>query len=62
LALQRPQGGRGGLGGQPLLLGLVKAFDFAAGLRVVGPGMIEPHAEQAEFDFQGDPALAALFG
>jgi hypothetical protein len=24
--------------------------------------MIEPHAEQAEFDLEGDPALAALFG
>src|SRR5215217_4312684 len=38
LALQRCDGGCGGLGGQPLLLGLVKAFDFAAGLRVVGAG------------------------
>jgi hypothetical protein len=62
LALQRPDRGGGWLRGQPLLLGLVKAFDFAAGLRVVGPGVAELHPEEAEFDLQGDPALAALFG
>ena len=32
------------LGGQPLLLGLVEPLHFAAGLRMVGPGVIEPHA------------------
>ena len=29
---------------------------------MVGPGVIEPHAEGAEFNFQRDPALTALFG
>jgi hypothetical protein len=29
---------------------------------VVGPGVAELHPEEAEFDLQGDPAVAALFG
>jgi len=37
LGLQGGEGGRGGgLAGEPVLQGLVQAFDFAAGLRVVG--------------------------
>ena len=41
------QGGRGWLGGQPLLLGLVEALDFPAGLGVVGAGVAEPDPEGA---------------
>jgi hypothetical protein len=48
-------------GGQPLLLGLVEAFDLAAGLRVVGPAVVELHPEQVEFDLEADPATAAGF-
>ena len=65
LALQRPDRRSGRLDCQPFLLGLVEPFHFAAGLRVVGPGMVEFHPEDpqgTEFDLQGDPALAALFG
>src|SRR5215207_3056651 len=62
LALQRPDRGRRGLGREPLLLGLVEPLHLAAGLGMVGPGMIEPHAEDTEFDLQRDPALTALFG
>ena len=58
LALRVGQGGWRGLLGQPLLLGLVEALDLSAGLRVVGPGVVEPDAEQVELDFQGDPAAA----
>jgi hypothetical protein len=44
LPLQFGGGACAGLGGQPLLLGLVEAFDLAAGLRVVGPGVAEDDA------------------
>jgi hypothetical protein len=50
------------LGGQPFLLGLVEPFHLAAGLRMVGPGVVELDSKDAEFDFQGDPTFAALFG
>jgi hypothetical protein len=36
--LELGQGG-GGMGGEPFLLGLVEALDFAAGLRMVGPAV-----------------------
>jgi hypothetical protein len=53
----------GGLGrwlcGEPLLLGLLEAFDLALGLRVVGAGVVEPDVEAAELDLEGDPAAAA---
>jgi hypothetical protein len=62
LALQSAQGGRRRLGGQPFLLGLVEPFDFAAGLRMVGPGVVEFDPEDTQLNFQGDAALAALFG
>ena len=62
LALQRPDRGGGRLRCQPFLLGLVEPFYFAAGLRVVGPGVVEFHSEDSEFDFEGDSAVAALFG
>jgi hypothetical protein len=59
LALQLFDGGRGWLGGQPLLLGLVEPLHLAAGLRMPGPGVVEPDAEQVELELQGDPAAAA---
>jgi hypothetical protein len=37
----------------------VEAFDLAAGLRVLGAGVVEPDAEPAEFDLQGDASAAA---
>jgi hypothetical protein len=37
-------------------------FHFAAGLRVIGPGVVELHSKDTEFDLQSDPAVAALFG
>src|SRR4029453_16042497 len=40
LALERGEGGSGGLRGQPFLLGLVEAFDLPAGQRVVGAGVV----------------------
>jgi hypothetical protein len=33
--------------------------DLALGLRVVGAGVVEPDAEAAELDFEGDPAATA---
>jgi hypothetical protein len=60
-ALQRSDRFRWGLRGKPLLLGLLEPLHFAADLRVVGPGVITPDPEHAEFDLQSDPALAALF-
>jgi hypothetical protein len=62
LALQRPDRGGGRLRCQPFLLGLVEPFHFAAGLRMVGPGVVELHSKDTEFDLQSDPAVAALFG
>ena len=59
LALQLGQGGCGWLGREPLLLGLVEALHFSAGLWVGAAGVAEPDTEQAELDLQGDAALAA---
>jgi hypothetical protein len=61
LRLQAGDGVGGFLFGQPLLLGLVEAFDLAAGLRVVGAGVGVADPEQAEVDLDGDPAGAAGF-
>jgi hypothetical protein len=47
------------LGCEPLLLGLLEALDLAAGLRVVGPGVVEADPESAEFDLENDCAAAA---
>jgi hypothetical protein len=54
-------GDRGGrwLGCEPLLLGLLESLDLAAGLRMVGPGVVEADPESAEFDLEGDAAAAA---
>jgi hypothetical protein len=49
------------LRGQPLLYRLVEAFHLATGLGMVGAGMADLDPEQAEFNLQSDPALAALF-
>ena len=48
LVLQPDQGGGRGLGPQPFLLGLVEPFHLAAGLGMVGPGMMQPDAAQPE--------------
>jgi hypothetical protein len=47
------------LRGEPLLLGPLEAFDLALGLGVVGAGVVEPDAEAAVLDLEGDPAAAA---
>jgi hypothetical protein len=60
LPLQFVGGACAGLGGQPLLLGLMKALDLAAGLQVVGPGVAEEHAAVVQGDFEGDSAVAAV--
>jgi hypothetical protein len=60
LAGQAAGGVCGWLRGEPLLLGLLEPFDLAAGLGVVGPGVVEPDAEAAELDLEGDAAAAAL--
>jgi hypothetical protein len=61
LVLQPGHRGGAGLGGQPFLLGLVEPLDLAAGLGMVGPGVAESDAVQAELDFERDAALTALF-
>ena len=47
------------MAGQPLFEGLVKAFDLAAGLRMVGAGVAEADAAGKQGEFQGDTAVAA---
>ena len=44
---------------EPFLLGLVEALDFAAGLRMVGPGVEVSDAQCAQGDFQGGATTAA---
>ena len=60
LAVQAGDGACGWLGGEPLLLGLLEAFDLAAGLGVVGAGVVEADTEAAELDLEGDAAAATL--
>jgi hypothetical protein len=60
LALQFDDGVGAGLRGQPVLLGPVEAFNLAAGLRVVGPGVGEDDAAGVQGDLEGDPAAAAV--
>jgi hypothetical protein len=61
--LQLGQGlGLPGLRGQPFLQCLVEAFHFAAGGRVVRPGVLLGHAEAAQFGLEtvdGVPAGVA---
>lgn len=52
----------GGLLGQPLLECLVEAFDLAAGLGVVGPGVLDGDAQGQEFEFERGGAVAGLGG
>jgi hypothetical protein len=52
-------GGLAGLSCQPLFEGLVEAFDFPAGLWVVGAGVVEPDAVGVAGEFEGDAAAAA---
>ena len=55
LGLQGGDGGGSALVGQPLLEGLVEAFDLAAGLGVVGAGVlvVDAQGEQLELDGAG---------
>jgi hypothetical protein len=62
LALQLGDRGGGGLGGEPLLQGLMEALDLAASLGVVGAGVGDPDAAEAALHFEGNPALASWFG
>ena len=62
LGLELGDGGRAGLVVEPFLQGLVEAFDFPAGLRVVGPGVGEPDPAGVAGELEGDPAAAAVGG
>jgi len=55
-------GAGGALLGQPFLEGLVEAFDFAAGLGVVGAGVFVVDADGEQLEFDGAGAVAALGG
>ena len=59
LRLQLAGGGRWWLLLQPFLEGLVESFDLAAGLRVVGPGVVEADAARVQGDLEGDAPVAA---
>jgi hypothetical protein len=59
LVVEAGDGPGGWLGGEPLLLGLLEPLHLPAGLRVVGPGVVEPDAQSPELDLEGDPAAAA---
>ena len=61
LGLEPVQCLRGPVAGEPLLLGLVESLDLAAGLRVVGPGVVEDDAEPAQEAFEGDLAVTTGF-
>ena len=52
LCLQVVGGAGGGLFLEPLLEGLVEAFDLAAGLGVIGPGVFGFDAQGEEFEFE----------
>jgi hypothetical protein len=58
LGLESGDGGGSALLGQPLLEGLVEAFDLAAGLGVVGAGVlvVDAEGEQLELDGAGPSA------
>jgi len=60
LGLQPGGGGGGVLAGEPVLEGLVQAFDLPAGLRVVGAAVAEGDPQRGEFALKGDPAAAAV--
>jgi hypothetical protein len=59
LGLELLDGGRAGVAGQPFLEGLVEAFDLAAGLRVIRPGVAHGDAQGGQGDLERDPAAAA---
>jgi len=54
--LQAGDGPGRGLGGEPLLLGLLESLHLSAGLRVVCAGVVEPDAQPSQLDLEGDPA------
>jgi hypothetical protein len=62
LGLQRGDAGRSALAGEPLLEGLVEALDLAAGLGVVGAGVLVVDAEGDQLEFDGAGPVAALGG
>lgn len=61
LALELFDGRGGFLGGEPIFLGLLQAFDLPAGLRVVPAGVVLPDPALAEFDLEGDAPFATRF-
>ena len=60
LGLQAGEGGGGVLAGEPFLQGLVEAFGFPTGLRVVGAAVGQADAQGGQLAFQRDPAAAAV--
>jgi hypothetical protein len=58
LALEAGDGRRRRLGGEPAFLGLVEAFDFAAGLGVVGAGVGEADPAPVEGDPERESRLS----
>jgi hypothetical protein len=59
LGLQRRQGGGWWAGGEVFLQGLVEAFDLAAGLWVMGPGVGGVDAAGVQGDLEGYASAAA---
>nr|WP_254902513.1 hypothetical protein [Mycobacterium simiae] len=59
LGLEVGDTGRWGLAVQPFFEGLVEAFDLAAGLGVVGPGVFEDDAQGGQFGLQGSAPAGA---
>src|SRR5688572_23888982 len=62
LGLELGEGPGATLFGQSLLEGLVEALDLAAGLGVVGPGVLVVDAESEQLELDGAGAVAALGG
>jgi len=62
LELQLVQGGGGSLLAKEALEGLVEALDFAAGLRVIGTGVLEVDAQTLKLQLEEDLAAAGLGG
>lgn len=55
----RDGGGLFGLGSEPLLQGLLEPFDFAAGGRVAGSGVLLDHVPGPKLDFEAVAASSA---
>src|SRR4051812_38688334 len=50
------------VGGEPSFEGLVEAFDFAAGLGVIGPRVAKPDPERGEVVVEAGPERGAVVG